>query len=93
MAYNAIKLVPEHFRYQQYLWKEGLKEENPTITMVIRTLIYGVRPSGNLTGAGFVRVAEYAEEHRPHLAKGASVVKHDTYVDDSVASFDSLGEC
>ena len=93
MAYNAVKLVPEHFRYQQYLWKEGLEEASPTITMVIRTLIYGVRPSGNLTGAGFVRLADYAEEHRPHLSKGAKVVKHDTYVDDSVASFDSLSEC
>ena len=93
MAYNAIKLVPEHYRYQQYLWKEGLDEANTTVTMVIRTLIYGVRPSGNLTGAGFVRVAEYAEQQRPHLAKGAKVVKHDTYVDDSVAAFDSLNEC
>ena len=93
MAYNAVKLVPEHFRYQQYLWKEGLEVANPTITMLIRTLIYGVRPSGNLTGAGFVRVADYAEEHFPHLAKGAAVIKNDTYVDDSVASFDSLEEC
>ena len=93
MAYNAVKLVPEHYRYQQYLWKEGLEEANPTVTMVIRTLIYGVRPSGNLTGAGFVRVADYAEQQRPHLVKGAKVVKHDTYVDDSVASFDSLKEC
>ena len=93
MAYNAIKLVPEHYKYQQYLWKEGLDEAKPTVTMVIRTLIYGVRPSGNLTGAGFVRVADYAEEHRSHLAKAAKVVRDDTYVDDSVASFDSIEEC
>ena len=93
MAYNAVKLVPEHFRYQQYLWKEGLDEEKPITTMLIKTLIYGVRPSGNLTGAGFVRVAEYAGQHYPHLAKGAAVIQNDTYVDDSVASFDSLEEC
>ena len=93
MAYNAVKLVPEHFKYQQYLWKEGLDMANPTITMVIRTLIYGVRPSGNLTGAGFVRLADYAREHFPHLDKGAAVIRDDTYVDDSVASFDSLDEC
>lgn len=93
MAYNAVKLVPEHFKYQQYLWKEGLDDAKPLITMIIRTLIYGVRPSGNLTGAGFVRLADYASEHFPHLAKGADVIRNDTYVDDSVASFDSLEEC
>ena len=93
MAYNAVKLVPEHFRYQQYLWRENLDEDKPIIPMVIRTLIYGVRPSGNLTGAGFVRVADYAQQHFPHLAKGAKVIRDDTYVDDSVASFNSLSEC
>ena len=93
MAYNAVKLVPEHFNYQKYLWKEELDPDSPTITMVIKTLIYGVRPSGNLTGAGFVRVADYAQEHFPHLAKGASVIRDDTYVDDSVAAFDTLEEC
>ena len=93
MAYNAVKLVPEHYRYQQYLWKEDLDDSKPTVLMLIRTLIYGVRPSGNLTGAGFVRVAEYAQVEHPHLAKGAAVIKNDTYVDDSVASFDSLEEC
>ena len=93
MAYNAIKLVPEHFTYQRYLWKEDLDPDKPTKTMVIKTLIYGVRPSGNLTGAGFVRVADYAQENFPHLAKAAKVIKEDTYVDDSVASFDTLEEC
>ena len=93
MAYNAVKLIPDHYRYQQYLWKEGLEEASPTVTMLIRTLIYGVRPSGNLTGAGFVRLADYAQERYPHLAKGAEVIRNDTYVDDSVAAFDTLEEC
>ena len=92
MAYNSVKLIPQHYKYQQYLWKEGLVPESPTITMIIKTLIYGVRPSGNLTGAGFVKVAEYAKERYPHLEKGAKVIREDTYVDDSVASFDTAEE-
>ena len=92
MAYNAVKLVPEHFSYQQYLWKEGLEPEAPTKTMVIKTLIYGVRPSGNLTGAGFVKIAEHAQNKYPHLEKGAKVIRDDTYVDDSVAAFDTFEE-
>ena len=92
MAYNSVKLIPQHYKYQQYLWKEGLIPDSPTITMVIKTLIYGVRPSGNLTGAGFVKVAEYAKQHYPHLERGAKVIRDDTYVDDSVASFDTAEE-
>ena len=92
MAYNAVKLVPKHFRYQQYLWKDGLEVESPTKTMIIKTLIYGVRPSGNLTGAGFVKVAEFARANHPHLEQGAKVIRDDTYVDDSVSSFDTFEE-
>ena len=92
MAYNAVKLVPEHFRYQQYLWKDGLVAESPTRIMVIKTLIYGVRPSGNLTGAGFVKIADHARSNYPHLEQGAKVIRDDTYVDDSVSSFDSIQE-
>ena len=92
MAYNAVKLVPGHFNYQQYLWKEDLNPDAPTKTMIIKTLIYGVRPSGNMTGAGFVKIAEHAQSKHPHLKKGAQVIKNDTYVDDSVAAFDTFEE-
>ena len=93
MAYNAIKLTPAYFRYQQYLWKEDLDETKPTKIMLIKTVIYGVRPSGNLTGVGFVKTAEFAEQHYPELSEGAQVIKQDTYVDDSVTSRDTLEAC
>ena len=68
MAYNGVKLKPSHFRYQKYLWVEDLHPENPIKIMVVRTLIYGVQPSGNQLSAGFVKLAEYCAstylEHR-----------------------------
>lgn len=93
MAYNAVKLRPECFKFQQYLWKDNLDPDSPTKTMIVRTLIYGVRPSGNMTGAGFVKAAEYAERAHPELAEGARVIKEDTYVDDSVTGCSTLEEC
>ena len=30
MAFNGSKLIPEHFKYQQYLWKENLLPSDET---------------------------------------------------------------
>ena len=53
MAYNGVKLRPEYYKYQLYLWKEDLEESNPVTVMVARTVIYVTKPAGNLTIAGF----------------------------------------
>ena len=82
MAYNAIKLHPSHYKYQLYLWKEELDPNSPTITMVIKTIIYGVRPSGNQLGAGFCKLANYVTDHYPDQAPGAKALKESSYVDD-----------
>ena len=45
--YNTIRLVPEHWCYQLFLWDEELNSERKPEVNVIKTLIYGVRTSGN----------------------------------------------
>lgn len=93
MAYNGVQLHVEHYKYQRYLWKEELNPVNPTITMVVRTLIYGVRPSGNQTIAGFDKLSDYCKLHHPEHVNGAEVLAEDAYMDDIVHSGDSLEEC
>ena len=47
MAYNQIRLDPSCYRYQKYLWKDNLDPSQPVKIMIVRTLIYGVKSSGN----------------------------------------------
>ena len=93
MAYNGIKLAPEHYKYQQYLWKKDLNPENPTETMIVKTLIYGVRSAGNQTMAGFDKLAEHTIEHHPEHEAGAKVLKNKAYMDDITTSRNTRSGC
>jgi hypothetical protein len=92
MAYNGMKLKPEHLKYQKYLWKEGLLPENPTIVMVVATLIYGVKPSGQQCQVSLERLADHHVKEGRCL-DGAQVLRDDTYVDDILTSKDSIEDC
>ena len=85
-AYNQCALDPSCYRFQQFLWKDELLPGSPTATWVIATLIYGVRPSGNQTAAGFKKLADYCIEKYPEHVDGATALKESTYVDDVVHS-------
>jgi len=86
MAYNGIDLDPAHYQYQRYLWRKNLNPENPVEVMVIKSLIYGVRSSGQQLLAGLNKLADYCEENVPGGKEGAKVLKNDTYVDDCLSS-------
>ena len=82
MAYNGIKITPPYYKYQKYLWKEDLDPLAPYMVMVILTLIYGIRPSGQLTIAGFNVLADEVDRNYPEHSDGADVMRKDTYLDD-----------
>ncbi len=89
MAYNTIKLKPQFYKYQKMLWKDFLSIDGETIEMVIRTLIYGVKPAGQLTAEGFNLVADIAEEREPELKIGADTLRDKKYVDDILAAYEN----
>ena len=89
MAYNTIKLKSQYYRYQKMLWKDFLSIDGETIEMVIKTLIYGVKPAGQLTAEGFNLVADVAEEREPDLKLGADTLRDKKYVDDILASYET----
>ena len=82
MAYNQVGLVPEHYRYQRFLWKQDLNPTNPTIEHIIATLIYGIKPVGNSLQCGVTEVAVHVEVKYPEHRAGAEALKKDAYVDD-----------
>jgi hypothetical protein len=58
----------------------------------MRTIIYGVKPSGNQTAEGLEQVAQYVMDNHPEHTAGAQVLKTKTYVDDTSDSTDSAIE-
>ena len=89
MAYNGLRLEPEYYKFQTYLWKRDLDLSNPTILMVIVTIIYGIKPSGQQTIAALRMLADLILEHHPQHAEGALAVKQKVYMDDVATSTDS----
>ncbi len=87
MAYNAVELEPEFLKYQKYLWCEDLDPKNPAEEMVVCTLIYGVRPSGNQTMVGFKKTADFAATiPKLEYTGGPAVLKKKLYMDDAMSS-------
>ena len=59
--YNSVKLHPNDWCLQRYLWKNELNDENPIEEKVVKTLIYGVKSSGNQAETGLRKVAELSK--------------------------------
>ena len=92
MAYNNTRLLPEYFKYQRYLWKAELDPQNKTVEHVIKTLIYGVRSSGNQTGSSLSRLADHSRDVCKKNLTGADALKNDAYIDDVLRSEDSVDQ-
>ena len=77
--YNKVWLHPSHWRYQLYLFSKGLNVGDIPEWKVIKTLIYGVRPSGGLAECGLRKTVELCKSEFP-LAYDP--IMHNTYMDD-----------
>ena len=84
--YNIIKLAEEDWCYQIYLWDNELKGSNKPSVKVIKTLIYGIKSSGNLAERG---LRETARLTKNEFSQGKDVVQNDIYVDDCLSGEDT----
>ena len=87
--YNAVRLHKAHWRYQLYLWHDSLDVNAEPVWKVIKTLIYGVRSSGNQAECGLRRTAELSRDMYPDVY---DVITNDTYVDDCLSGTTSSRE-
>ena len=83
--YNMIRLHTAHWKYQLFLWSDNLMPGDLPAWKVIKTAIYGVRPSGNIAECGLRRTAELSRGVYP---KAYDVLMYDTYVDDCMSGTD-----
>ena len=80
--YNTVKLAEEDWCYQLYLWSEGLRVTEEPFIKVIKTLIYGVKSSGNQAERGLRSTARLGSHNYPRINE---VVNKDIYVDDCLS--------
>ena len=63
--YNTIRLDEEHWCYQLYLWQNELNLDLEPRIKVIKTLIYGVKSSGNQAERGLRQTADIQKNEYP----------------------------
>jgi len=80
--YNTVKLVEEHWCLQRYLWHDQLKLDVAPEEKIIKTLIYGVKPSGNQAECGLRNTADLFKTQHP---RANQIVQKDVYVDDCLS--------
>ena len=78
-CYNGVKIDKSHWRFQLYLFDNDLDPEKEPKSKVIKTCIYGVRPSGNQAERA-IRMT--AEMYRTEYPLAYDIIHHDLYVDD-----------
>ena len=84
--YNAIKLDSNYWCYQLYLWQKDLNPTEEPEIKVIKTIIYGLTPSGNQAERA---VREAANMQKDAYPRQAEIVNDDFYVDDCVSGEDT----
>ena len=83
--YNAIQLDKSHWNYQLYLWNNSFDITVPK-WKVIKTLIYGVKSSGNQAGCGLKKLAKIMEIGHE---RACEIIHKDIYVDDCILGGDN----
>ena len=83
--YNTIKLQEEDWCFQRYIWQKELDPREIPEEKIIKTLIYGVKSSGNQAEYGLRQVAELSRSQYPEVNR---IVSEDIYVDDCITGED-----
>ena len=80
--YNTIKRKQEDWCFQRYLWQDQLDHQKNPEEKIIKTLIYGVRSSGNQAERGLRQTSELSKDQYPEVN---GIISKDVYVDDCIS--------
>ena len=79
--YNTIRLDEKHWCYQRYVWQDELDVTKIPHEKIIKTLIYGIRSSGNQAEHGLREIANLFQQKYPEVRR---IIHEDVYVDDCI---------
>ena len=88
-CYNGVKLHKSHWRYQLYLFEKNLDPKLKPKFKVIKTCIYGLRPSGYQAERALRMIAETYFAEYP---MAYDIIHRDMYVDDCLSGENILEE-
>ena len=77
--YNSVHLRKEDWTFQRYIWQKDLDPKILPEEKVIKTIIYGVKPIGNLAERGLRETALLSSNEYSEIIQ---VICNDVYVDD-----------
>jgi hypothetical protein len=80
--YNRIMLKEEYWCFQRYIWEENLDPSKIPDEKVIKTIIYGVRSSGNQAERGLRMTADKSKDTHPEIHR---IIHKDLYADDGIS--------
>ena len=80
--YNSVQLVEEDWCLQRYIWHDSLDPNCIPEEKVIKTLIYGVKSSGNQAERALRMTAQLSKDEYPAIH---NTVQNDIYVDDCMS--------
>ena len=87
--HNSVKLVEDDWCLQRYIWQKDLDPRKLSQEKVIKTLLYGVKSSGNQAERG---LRETARLSAAESSKVNQIVQNDIYVDDCFSGEENVKE-
>ena len=87
--HNSVKLVEDDWCLQRYIWQKDLDPRKLSQEKVIKTLLYGVKSSGNQAERGLRETARLSAAEN---SKVNQIVQNDIYVDDCFSGEENVKE-
>ena len=87
--YNRIILKEDNWCFQRYIWQNELDPTKLPVEKVIKTVIYGIRSSGNQAERGVRMTADEKETSHP---KEHEVIHKDLFADDCMTGDSSVAK-
>ena len=87
--YNTVKLQEEDWCLQRYLWEENLNPSKFPQEKIIKTLIYGIKSSGNQAEYALRKTASASKSEYP---EANIVIQRDVYIDDCLSGANTKEE-
>ena len=87
--YPSVELEKEDWCLQRYWWNETLDPKEKAEEKVITSCIYGIKPSGNIAEKALRLTADHSKKEFPEVY---DIIRHDTYMDDTMSGSTSVEE-
>ena len=89
MMYNSVLLDQEHWCFQRYIFQADLDPKAIPLDKVMKSIIYGVKSSGNQAEAALRATARLCKDENPRVCE---VVHDEFYMDDCLSGEATMEE-